>query len=329
MATVIDHDPATTPHDVDQNFSTWGLRPMVGTIVVSDAFILTFVLVFGSLVGPINLFVFARGNKRFRLFWTTPLISILASLALIAGILLTDGLGGNGKQMIAIYSLPSVNREVVIQEQVAHTAVLFSSNWHSDQNYLITPISDSSMRNALAADGMRTADPVVNLTDYSDLYHQDGSHYFGNWFRSRSVSGQYLQAVRPSRSALTVLNSQALDSGVAPVVVSSFPNELSQVFLIDNRGHYWTCDHLEPGRKKNCTACTVDDFNQFKKSAWSAAGGKLTSLYHPTNRNGCFFAAGIPAPEERLATLGEIRWDVVQGVYLGQWVAAATTENNP
>ncbi|HEY0256257.1 MAG TPA: hypothetical protein VGC39_02350 [Candidatus Methylacidiphilales bacterium] len=330
LITVLDRNPASNAGNVDQSFSTWALRPMVGAIVVSAGFILSFVLLFGSLVGPINLFVFARGKHRFRLFWTTPLISLLASLALIVGILLTDGLGGKGVQMVAIYSLPAVNREVVIQEQVARTAVLFSNQWHSDQNYLITPVSDNAMKNALAADGGRTSGLRTTLGYSPDTYRQDGNEYFGNWFRSRSVCGQYLQAVRPSRSALTVLNPQALPSpGVAPVVLSSFPEELSQVFVVDNQGRYWTCSHLQPGRKETCTPSTEADFNPFWDKACADAGGKLRPfLSRVRDRAGCFYATGLPSSDERLATLNEIRWRVDQGIYLGQWVASTAPENN-
>jgi hypothetical protein len=332
LVTAIEHNPASSAENVDENFSTWGLRRLVGTIVVSAGFILSFVVLFGSLVGPINLFVFARGNNRFRLFWTTPLISLVASLALIVGILMTDGLGGKGAQMIAIYSLPSVNREVVVQEQVARTAVLFSNTWHNDENYLITPISDRAMKDAMAADGGRTiSSPGTNLADSPDTYHQDGNDYFGNWFRSRSVSGQYLQAVRPSRSVLTVLNPQALTSrGDPPVILSSFPQELSRVFLLDNQGHYWTCDHLEPGHKKTCQSCTEADFNPFWNNACADAGGKLRPfLSRVRDHAGCFYATGIPAPGECLTTLGEVRWQVAQGIYLGQWGASTSPENEP
>jgi hypothetical protein len=331
LLTAIENNPASPAELVDQHFSTWGLRPLVGTIVVSAGFILCFVLFFGSLVGPINLFVFAGGNNRFRLFWTTPLISIMASLGLIGCILLTDGLGGSGKQMIAIFSLPDVNREVVVQEQVARTAVLFSNQWHNDQNYLITPISNAAMQNALGADGGRSYGAVTNPGDTPAIYHQDGDDYSGNWFRSRSVSGQYLQAVRPSRFALTVMNPP-LNGNLqdAPVVLSSFPDELDKVFLRDWQGRYWKCAHLEPGRKASCVSCPPYDFDKFWNDACVNAGGKLRPLLtEAARRNGCFYATGIPSPDERLATLGEVRWEVVQGIYLGQWVASTTPENAP
>ena len=41
-------------------------------------------IAFGIIVGPVNLFVIARQGRRHRLFWTTPLISLIASLLLIA-----------------------------------------------------------------------------------------------------------------------------------------------------------------------------------------------------------------------------------------------------
>lgn len=328
LSVAIDRNPADSAQNVDDGFSTWGLRPLVGTIVVSAVFILSFVVVFGSLVGPVNLFVFAKGKNRFRLFWTTPLISILASIALIAGILLTDGLGGRGQQLIAIYSLPASNRETVVQEQVSRTAVLFSNQWHSDQNYLITPISDQAMKNAMSADGSRSYAGNQDLSDSPDTYHQIGNDYSGNWFRSRSVSGQYLQATRPSRSSITVFTSATPDS--PPVVLSSFPTELNKLFLVDAQNHYWTCQNLEPGRKVTCTPSSMGEFNSFWDDASSYAGGKLRPLLSAVrDRPGCFYATGIPPAGDRLATLGEINWQVTRGVYLGPWVAAPATESTP
>ena len=305
LAEAVQRNPANLGQNVDEGFSTWGLRPLVGTIVVSAVFILSFVVLFGGLVGPVNLFVFATGKNRFRLFWTTPLISLLASIALVAGILLTDGLGGRGEQLIAIYSLPASDRETVIQEQVSRTALLFSNQWRSDQNYLITPISDQAMKNAMARDGSRTYAGNRDLSDSPDTYHQTGNEFSGNWFRSRSVSGQYLQAVRPSRAAITVMNSDAVNAGHAPVVLSSFPTELDRVFLLDAQYHFWTCSQLRPGQKNTCTASTAGEFNQFWSHACANAGGKLRPLLQQVrDRPGCFYATGLPPPSDRLATVG-------------------------
>jgi hypothetical protein len=327
----IEHDPAPSAANVDLAFSTWGLRSQVGTITIDTGFILCFVMFFGALVGPVNLFVFARGGKRFRLFWTTPLISILASLALAVGILVTDGLNGAGKQMIAVFSLPASNREAVIQEQICRTSVLFSSRWHNEQDYLIAPVSIRSLDEATYAGGYRPYGPRTNLASSPDTYVQEGNDYSGNWFRSRSVTGQYLQAMRPSRSSLTVTNPDAVNSrGEAPVVLSSYPNPLDQVYLTDFQGHVWECQNLSPGQKATCVPSSSDDLKQFWASASSDAGGKLEPLLNrSSNRPGYFYATGIPPSDGTLATLGEIHWTVTKGLYLGPWVASPTPEKGP
>lgn len=332
LSSMIEENHAPSALEVDRDFSTWNLRLSAGTITVNAAFILTFVLLFGALVGPINLFVFARGSQRFRLFWTTPLISILASLILIAGILITDGIGGRGKQMIAFYSLPDVSRQAVIQEQVARTAVLFSSHWHNDQNYLITPVSTEAMRGAILQDdeiSLRRSNG--SGADSPDSYHQEGDVLSGNWFRSRAISGQYLQTARPSRSVLTVLNPDTLDSHQEPpVLLSSFPEELTEVYLIDQKGNYWACQHLEPGQKKACVSCRESDYDRFWNTTYSQAGGKLRpALKKAAKRPGCFYASGLPSANDVLTTLGEIRWQAASGVYLGPWVASSTPGKTP
>ena len=328
LQNLIEHDGANPARQVDSDYSTWGLRDKVGTFTVHTGLILCFVLAFGVLIGPVNLFVFARGKNRFRLFWTTPLISILASAALLIAILLTDGLGGNGKQLIAVFSLPGANRAAVIQEQIARTAVLFSNRWHNDQDYLISPVSDSSLNNAASPAGFRSYSPRMNLAAQSDTYLQIGHDYSGNWFRSRSVTGQYLQAMRPSRSSLTVLNAAAVNDGKPPEVLSSFPGILSRVYLLDNQKHAWYCEDLAPGRKQVCRAVTDGDYSRFWLNTCTDAGGKLRPLLDAAaNHAGFFYAVGNPDPSESLPSSGEVHWEAVQGIYLGPWIAAPATEN--
>jgi len=328
LQNLIEHDTANPARQIDFDFSTWGLRDKVGSFTVHTGLILSFVLVFGAVIGPVNLFVFARGKNRFRLFWTTPLISILASAALIVGILITDGLGGTGKQLITLFSLPDANRAAVIQEQVARTAVLFSNRWHNDQDYFISPVSDTSMNNAAASAGYRGYTPRANLAAESDTYLQIGHDYSGNWFRSRSVSGQYLQAMRPSRSSLTVLNAAAVNDGKEPpIVLSSFPGILARVFVIDHQGHVWTCEGVAPGRKQTCATATKEAYSDFWANTCGDAGGKLRPLLTAAaNHAGYFYAYGAPDPSEGLSTTSEIRWEPVTGIYLGPWVAAPATE---
>ncbi len=217
----------------------------------------------------------------------------------------------------------------MIQEQTARTAVLFSNRWHNDQDYLISPVSDSSMNNAAAPAGYRGYSPRASLAAESDTYLQIGHDYSGNWFRSRSVTGQYMQAMRPSRSSLTVLNAAAVNDGKEPpTVLSSFPGILARVFLIDEQGRVWTCQEVAPGRKQACVASTKEVCSDFWTNTCGDAGGKLRPLLAAAgNHAGFFYAYGAPDPSESLSTTSEIHWEPVQGIYLGPWVAAPATEN--
>ncbi len=330
LQNLIEHDGADSARAVDLDFSTWNLRDRVGSFTVHTGFIIVFVGLFGAMIGPVNLFYFAGGSKRFRLFWTTPVISLLASAALLLGILVTDGIGGQGKQLIAFFSLPGVNREVVIQEQIARAAVLFSSRWHTDQDYLVSPISEHSLENAAAPAGYRTYNAGSDYATEKDSFAQVANEYSGNWFRSRTVSGQYIQAMRPSRSSVTVLNAAAFNLGQEPpTILSSFAGTLSRIFLIDNQGHVWTCSDLAPGQKETCVASTSEAYRAFWTGACGGAGGKLRALLSTAlDRPGCFYAVGAPDSGESLTTSSEIHWEAVQGLYLGPWVASTTTTGN-
>lgn len=328
---LIGQDHATSARAVDNDFSGWSLRNALGRISVSGALIFLFVIVFASLVGPINLFIFASGKNRFRLFWTTPLISIVASLGLVTVILITDGVGGTGRQIIACFSLPDRTSEAVIQEQVARTALLLSSSWHADGNYLITPISPHILHGEPPTAGHRLYVGRPDLADAADIYRQEEGEFSGNWFRSRNVSGQYLQEVRPSRATLTVLASPAA-SGAAdpPVVLSSYPNRLDQVFVFGADSQVWTCRDLEPGRKTPCTPSDSTAFETFWREACVDAGGKLRPLLiHAGSRAGYFYATGPVSEAGRLPTLEGIRWRVAKGLYLGPWIATPATEAGP
>ncbi len=321
----VEAHPAPTSAEIDSLFSTWDLRVSLGMIAVSSGFIIAFVFVFGALVGPVNLFVFARGKNRFRLFWTTPLLSLLASLGLIIGILFTDGLGGQGKQMLAFFSLPGTNREVVIQEQASRSAVLFNNRFRNTQSYLITPVSMEVMNAAMAHEGDFSSRRFSNHGDNTpNTYSQTGDELSGSWFPTRAITGQYLQAMRPTRSTLSVLNNDGFTKrGEAPIVLSSFADELSEVHLLDERGKYWVCRHLQPGRQQTCQSDSREDYARFWKTSCQLAGGKLRpSLQAAGSHAGYFYASGHPGSGESLTTLDEVSWKASSGVYLGPWVVA-------
>ena len=83
-------------------------------------------VLFGILVGPVNLFVLAKSGRRHRLFITTPLISLGASLLLILLIIFQDGFGGRGMRRVLMEVRPDAGQNAAFlhQEQIARTGIL-------------------------------------------------------------------------------------------------------------------------------------------------------------------------------------------------------------
>src|SRR5690606_21574539 len=82
---------------IASDFSTsWPLQQSYGSQEFRYGLFIGVLVLFAIIVGPVNLFVFAKVGKRHRLFITTPIISLATSLLLVGLIILQDGFGGSG-----------------------------------------------------------------------------------------------------------------------------------------------------------------------------------------------------------------------------------------
>jgi hypothetical protein len=114
---------------------------LLGTRSFASWQVLVFLVIFGVLVGPVNLFVLAPAGKRHKLFITTPLLSIGASIVMVGLILIQDGTGGTGRRFIAINLQPDEAAAYVTQEQISRTGVLFGTGFEMKQPVLIEPVA--------------------------------------------------------------------------------------------------------------------------------------------------------------------------------------------
>ncbi|MDP1586483.1 MAG: hypothetical protein Q8M07_01965, partial [Prosthecobacter sp.] len=114
----------------------WPLLALLGTRSFASWQVLVFLVIFGVLVGPVNLFVLAPAGKRHKLFVTTPLLSIGASIVMVGLILIQDGTGGSGRRFIAINLQPDEAAAYVTQEQISRTGVLFGTGFEMKQPVL-------------------------------------------------------------------------------------------------------------------------------------------------------------------------------------------------
>lgn len=213
--------------------ANWDLEKPLVTLIV-------FLVVFGIVVGPINVFVFAPASRRQRLFLTVPVISLGASLLLGAVIVVKDGFHGAGVRRSLVVLLPGENKAAVFQEQVARTGVLLGKQFALPADTLITIGSGGS----------------AGLNQDREL-ERAGDTASGAWFTSRAVQVHELRRITPTRARVELVEGGA--DGRAPVVQSSVTTVLTDFRYVDAVGNRWTADELPPGKRVTLTSTTTAD----------------------------------------------------------------------
>ncbi len=288
--------------------ASWTCGDHVGDVYVSPVLVLVIVVVFMALVGPINLFYFAPAKRRIRMFWTTPLISLAASTLLFLGILLSDGVGGKGSLSVLLVSLPSLHQEVLLQEQASKMALLFSTDWKNENDEVVEMIDRSDYRMGNSGSGSL----------FSSVLGIDGTRMYGNWFRSRAVTWQYIQNVRSSRECLLLQNWDGAAKGEPPILISQYPVTLKEV-RVNIAGKYWKAHNLDPGVQVTAEAGTKGDWEGFRDNLEESVGPLLKrSLGRvPSDSAGYFMASSDAGNGVYEKTLSSIHWNVEQVAYMG------------
>jgi len=232
----------------------WPLQITLGEKNFNIAFFILILVTFGVLVGPINLFVFAKAGKRHKLFITTPIISLAASLLLIVIIIFQDGFGGRGHRLLLMEITPEENNAYIIQEQATRTGVLLSSSFETSEPTLMTPVALKKSRwSRIVLNGQSPSRYTANHGD-------QGLDVSGDWFQSRSVHGHLLKTIRPTRGRIEL----SPVSG-APKLTSSFDFDLGTLFYQSPDQSWWKADALNKGNTTTLNPCTENEFKEWLK----------------------------------------------------------------
>ncbi|HEY5954443.1 MAG TPA: hypothetical protein VIT18_08755, partial [Terrimicrobiaceae bacterium] len=134
----------------------WPLALSMGRPAPPGLLIVSFMVGFALVIGPLNFLALAPQGQRHRLFWTTPGIALAASALRALFIVVSEGFGGRGDRFAIFLNLPQVRKSVVWQEQVSRTGVLTSGAFALTEPSLILPIGlrDTPGAYALAQRGM-------------------------------------------------------------------------------------------------------------------------------------------------------------------------------
>jgi len=222
--------------------SLWPLQKSFGEKSFNYILFVLILLAFGILVGPVNLFVFAKSGRRHRLFITTPLISIGTSLILIALIIFEDGFGGNGTRLTLMEVRPDGNQNAAFiqQEQFSRSGVMTSPSFTVETPALIAQTPLASSRWARFTSGYGSSGTY-------DLQPTGGGLFAsGDWFQSRSEQGQLVTAVLPTRGRIEATN----DPGT---VVSTFDFPIEMILYRDPTGQWHRGENIGKGKPAKLT----------------------------------------------------------------------------
>jgi hypothetical protein len=230
--------PLTKAHGSQYQY-VWSVAKDLGSRSLQTGLILFALIIFAIIVGPVNLFVWAGKNRRHRLYITTPLISLVASVIMVTFMILRDGFGGEGARAIAIEVGGADDKTaVIVQEQFSRSGILFSSGFTLDDQTVLNPVAppESDLNRPDSPSAKGTFNLEVSPT-------QEGWELSGNLFESRSEQAQLVRSVRPSREGLTLVSAP----GEGPRLASSFSYSLAPVFFTDGEGKVWKAASIEPG----------------------------------------------------------------------------------
>jgi hypothetical protein len=295
---------------INDNYQTnWPLQKKFGGQVFRYSFFVIVMICFGILVGPVNLFVFAKAGKRHRLFITTPLISLATSLVLIGLILTLDGFGGSGTRRVLMEVCPDsgVNAAYIHQEQFSRTGVLTGADFTIHTPAVFQPVK-------IAGDRLARFTGGSGAKGAFNLQPADGKLVAsGDWFQSRSEHGQTLSAVIPTRGRIE-------QTDVENTLVSTFEFPIETLYYRNETGQCYRAEAIEAGKPFTLTAVeTALAMESLAAEEEAFAPRNQHFLAYAKGRPSHFIAITRHAPG--IDTLPGIQWKETRTVITGPVVA--------
>jgi hypothetical protein len=267
------------------------------------AAILVFLALLATIAGPVNIVLFAGRGRPSRIFWTTPVISLVATAFLLGLMFFRDGVGGAGARRTLVLLDPERNTMAVLQEQFSRTGILLGRSFPiREPSWMLPQPTDSA---GISTTGMsRSAGSFVEVND---------ERRSGDWFSSRSDQAFTLQAVRPGRGRIEV--SGAAD---APEVLSSLDVPLARMFFLDDDGRWWKTGPLDAGERRRLEPAGDGEFGPVQSEFLSNGSPPFTRAFHRlANARGYAWAEAAVPRKVAIATLDAIRWTKDDAWFVG------------
>ncbi|MEO8615872.1 MAG: hypothetical protein ABI600_12085 [Luteolibacter sp.] len=287
----------------------WPLQNHFGTQTFRYGLFIAVLILFAIMVGPVNLFIFAKSGQRHKLFITTPLISLVASLILIGLIIIQDGFGGSGMRRLLMEVRPDgdQNAAYLHQEQFCRTGVLTGSRFTMSDPCFFSPVPISSSRWARYTNSGNTQSSL-------NLQPNDGKlDASGDWFQSRSEHGHVLSAVVSTRGRIELTD-------IPHTFLSTFEFPIETLYYCDNDGQWYRAEAITTGKRFSLTPVEFSMVMPVLQQEAGAFADRTKQMLERTmKRKGYYIAFTNQAPG--IPTHPGIRWMETRTVITGPVLA--------
>ncbi len=224
-------------------------------ITTSVTLVCTVAVLFGLAVGPLNLFMLARGKLRHRVFVYTPVFSIGATVVVMLAILLGDGTGGDGERATLLVQVDGENQLVALREQASQTGLLFDDTFEMPADTALFP---------LHAGG----DEFYSDPRYQATFTLANDRYVGDWFANRRQQSMALAGLVSSRANLRVVDAPPPSEGGGNLRLESSINaNCLEVYIMDvQTDRQWRAENVGPGTTVEAVPITRPQFHAFVES---------------------------------------------------------------
>lgn len=324
LRVLLDGSPRLAVKLEEDFIDSWPIQAEFGQKPFNPVAMFIILIAFAIMVGPINLFVLAKPGMRHRMFYTTPIISLGASLLLVFLIIFKDGFGGSGLRcaLMMLQSNPDERRAYIVQEELARTGVLLGRSFSLDEPAFISP---GRMRQSRWTHFDNGGGGNVRGT-----YRYHNMSLAGDWFQSRSEQAHFSETVRPTRARIERL----ADADGAPTFFSSVEFTLEQLYFVDVEGQVWKSPGaISPGQEVVLQTVGGEPGDlkgvQALKTFWKEETKRFTKRLNERiqdfpNRRNLFLAVARDPADQLIPTLGSIRWSDDKLVVVGEPVPRAS-----
>lgn len=269
---------------------------------VHQGLLLFLVILFGLLVAPLNLWWLARGPKRLRILWTTPILALSFSLLLFGIFHLQNGTGGRGLQVEVIWKKSGSPQLLRVVRQHSETHLLTRKSFTVPDGAWITT-QDFSI------------DENFSRLNSSGQRFWRGNRLDGDWFHSRSRQSQSIVWQETNRQELSVRARRSDTGQIEWEAHSAWPEDCRSLLFRDNSGQTWVAHHLSAGQRLTMEKASEEDLRIFRERL--ARCGRFASLLRQQWENGRFLAEIVPSPGSALETLPDLDWTVQARYFIG------------